>query len=123
MKTPEDFLKELPTFSQCADKGINNRTALEDFIYDFEPVEDNEIQGWRERLAEVLQSYADQPKWVDVSTLPTPESTVLVTANKGSIFIMYYGESNNGSNKWFYQEFEVKPYMIPTHWQHLPLAP
>lgn len=82
-----------------------------------------------ERTAIAMQAYKNQSEWVSVAdALPEPESFYLVVANKGSIFMMYYGLgrdylSGEMINCWFYNDAEVKPYLDPTHWQPLPKMP
>jgi hypothetical protein len=77
-----------------------------------------------EDVIDLMHEFANQSKWIAVDeAFPETNSTVLVVANGGSVFIMYYGLSNKGIDDWYHGNSTVRPYMIPTHWQPLPIPP
>jgi len=71
--------------------------------------------------AQIVKTY---PDWIPTSErLPESNTTVLVVANKGSIFMMYFGLGNSGVDEWFHNDCEIRPYMIPKYWMPLPELP
>lgn len=64
-----------------------------------------------------------ESNWIKVADrLPEPENWAIVFAND-HVNMMWYGLSNNGTMKWFYQGDIAKSYMRPTHWMPIPQPP
>lgn len=61
--------------------------------------------------------------WIRVEDeLPEAECFYTVYAN-GGVHHMYYGLNNRGNIVWWRNDEQVRPHMIPTHWQPLPTPP
>lgn len=52
----------LPTFDEIMQKCGNERSALEEFIFDFEPTEEHEQAEFRRKLQNLVDELAEQGK-------------------------------------------------------------
>lgn len=76
-------------------------------------------------LAEIINTITQalNNQWVRVEDrLPEPERFYITYANKHTAR-HYYGLNNKGDLVWWQNDEQVRPHMIPTHWQPLPAPP